>query len=48
MLKLFKKTRELAVEFCDRCRHVCDAACRRNTIIERTRERALLPGMRWS
>ncbi|MDQ3876266.1 MAG: hypothetical protein M3322_12105 [Actinomycetota bacterium] len=46
MLKLFKRTRELAVEFCDRCGSVCDAACRRNAIIERARDRALLQGMR--
>jgi MinD superfamily P-loop ATPase len=48
MLKLFKRTRKLAVEFCDRCRHVCDSACRRNAIVEGERDRVLLPGMRWS
>ena len=48
MPKLFKRTRELAVEFCDRCGCVCDAACRRNAIVERARERALLQGMRLS
>lgn len=48
MVKLFKRTKELAVEFCDRCGSVCDAACRRNAIIGRARERALLLGMRIS
>jgi MinD superfamily P-loop ATPase len=48
MLKLFKRTRELAVEFCERCGSVCDAACRRNAIIDRARDRALLQGMRVS
>lgn len=48
MLKLFNRTKELAVEFCDRCSSVCDAACRRDAIIDRARERALLLGMRIS
>jgi hypothetical protein len=46
MLQLFKRTRVLAVEFCERCGFVCDAACRRNAIIERARDRALQLGMR--
>jgi len=48
MLKLFKRTRVLAVEFCERCGLVCDAGCRRNGIVERARDRALLQGMRVS
>jgi hypothetical protein len=48
MLTLFKRTRVLAVEFCERCGLVCDAACRRNAIVERARDRALLRGMRVS
>jgi hypothetical protein len=48
MLTLFKRTRVLAVEFCERCGLVCDAACRRNAIVERARDRALLHGMRVS
>ena len=48
MLRLFKRTKELVVEFCDRCGNVCDAACRRNAVIGRARDRALLLGMRWS
>ena len=46
MLKLFKGTRVLAVEFCERCGLVCDAACRRSAIVEGARDRALLRGMR--
>lgn len=48
MLKLFRRTKGLAVEFCDRCGSVCDAACRRNALVGRVRERALLLGMRFS
>jgi len=44
----FRKTRESAVEFCDRCSRVCDATCRRNAIAERPRERVLLHGARRS
>jgi hypothetical protein len=47
MLKLFTRTLVLAVEFCERCGLVCDAACRRNAIVERARDRAL-QGMRVS
>jgi len=43
MLKLFKRTRELAVEFCERCSRVCDASCRRAAL----RERALLQPWRY-
>ena len=46
MMKLFKRTRVLAVEFCERCGVVCDAACRRKAIVEGARDRALLQGMR--
>jgi len=48
MLKLFKRTRVRAVEFCERCGAVCDAACRRTAIVEAARDRALLRGMRIS
>ncbi len=37
MLKLFKKRKELAVEFCDACAHVCDASCRSSALRERAR-----------
>jgi hypothetical protein len=48
MLRPFKRTKQPAIEFCDRCAMVCDAACRRNAIVNRARDRALLLGMRWS
>lgn len=38
MLRLFGKTRELAVSFCDSCARICDPACR----VEELQERALL------
>ena len=43
MLKLFGWTRDLAVEFCDRCSRVCDPGCRRAAL----RERALLQAWRY-
>ena len=43
MLKLFGKTRELAVEFCERCSRACDAGCRRVAL----REQALLQAWRF-
>ena len=47
MLKLFKRTKELVVEFCERCGRVCTSACRRNALLERARERALVNGVRF-
>jgi hypothetical protein len=38
MSKLFKWTKESAVEFCERCSKVCVAGCRRAAL----RERALM------
>ena len=38
MRKVFGRTKELAVAFCERCGQVCDAGCRRAAL----RERALL------
>ena len=46
--KLLTRTRELAVGFCERCSRVCNAACRRNAIVERARERLLPTGTRRS
>ncbi|HET7129378.1 MAG TPA: hypothetical protein VFJ93_09930 [Gaiellaceae bacterium] len=46
MLKLFKKTKELAVEFCERCSQVCDAGCRAAALRERARMQALRFGGR--
>jgi hypothetical protein len=42
MVGLFKRTKQLAVEFCERCSKVCDAGCRRAVL----RERALLQAWR--
>ena len=42
MLRLLRKSKELLVEFCDRCARVCDSGCRAAAI----RERALLQGLR--
>ena len=46
MLERLRRTRVLVVEFCERCGLVCDAACRRNAIVEAARDRALPQGMR--
>lgn len=43
MLKLFRRTKQLAVEFCGRCGRVCDAGCRRAAL----REQALLQAWRY-
>jgi hypothetical protein len=48
MLKLFKRPRERAVQFCERCGTVCDAACRADAMRDRARERAILLGTRFS
>lgn len=36
MSRLFTRTVESAVEFCDRCSRVCDAGCRRAALREQT------------
>jgi hypothetical protein len=41
-MRLLRKLNEFAVEFCDRCARVCDAACRAAAV----RERALMRGLR--
>lgn len=46
MLRLFKRTKELAVEFCERCAQVCDAGCRAAALREGARTRALQFGGR--
>lgn len=43
MLGLFKRTKELVVEFCERCSRVCDTGCRGAAL----RERALLRAWRY-
>jgi hypothetical protein len=40
---LFRKTKELTVEFCDRCARVCDAPCS----VDLVRERALAGALRF-
>ena len=41
MVKLFERARGEAVEFCEGCRTVCTAACRRDGLVAQARERAL-------
>lgn len=48
MPKLFKRTKELTVELCERCSRVCDATSRRSAMVERARDRAQLVGIRLS
>jgi hypothetical protein len=46
-LKLFRFTsRELRVDFCDRCGSVCDNSCRAEAVREQTRLRVLKNGWR--
>ena len=40
---LIKQTKELAVEFCERCSRLCDAGCRGTAL----RERALMQAWRY-
>jgi hypothetical protein len=44
MLKMFKRTKELAVEFCDRSSSVCTAADRREALLTGARDRAMARG----
>jgi hypothetical protein len=46
VFKAFRKSKELVVEFCDRCQSICDAACRRRQLRERTLDKALRVGAR--
>ena len=43
MRRLFKRSKAVAVEFCDRCAKVCDAGCRAAAV----REQALLRALRF-
>ena len=43
MLRLFRRTEELALEFCERCSQVCDRGCRQTVL----RERALVQALRY-
>jgi hypothetical protein len=46
MTRLFKRTKKLTVDFCERCARVCDAASRQAELRERTLLRALQFGVR--
>jgi hypothetical protein len=46
MLRLLRRTTELAFEFCERCSKVCDAGCRRAALRERAVLRAWWHGVR--
>jgi hypothetical protein len=46
MLRLLRKSKELAIEFCDRCARVCGASCRAAAIRERALTQALRLGAR--
>jgi ferredoxin len=43
-VKFFKRSKELAVDFCDRCGQVCTSACRRNAVLAQARDRVLANG----
>lgn len=46
-MRLLKRSRELAVEFCERCSSVCTATCRRDAILAKSREKAMAYGGRF-
>jgi radical SAM protein with 4Fe4S-binding SPASM domain len=46
ILRLFRKSKERLVDFCDRCARVCDGGCRAAAIRERALMRALRLGVR--
>jgi hypothetical protein len=46
MRTLLKRSKARAVEFCERCGAVCDAACRISAIIDWEHEKVLLWGVR--
>jgi hypothetical protein len=46
VLKLLRSSKELPVEFCDRCAQVCDSRCRAEAVRERARMQALRFGGR--
>ena len=46
MLRLFKRTRELTLSFCERCGSVCDSVCHAEAIREHALQRALAYGWR--
>jgi hypothetical protein len=46
MRRSLRKSKELAVDFCERCSRVCDARCRANAVRERARTQVLRYGGR--
>lgn len=46
MLRLFTKTKDVAVSFCERCGQGCSWACRADALRERARLQALAYGWR--
>jgi hypothetical protein len=42
MLKLFRKTKQATVEFCERCAQACTSTCRADALRAQAREKALL------
>ena len=46
MFKLFTKTKDRMVSFCERCGSVCDSVCRAKALREHARQRALAYGWR--
>jgi hypothetical protein len=46
VFKAFRKSKAFVVEFCDRRQSICDAACRRRQLRERTLDKALRFGAR--
>ena len=46
MFKLFGKTKDRLVSFCERCGSVCDSVCRAKAVREHARQKALAYGWR--
>jgi ferredoxin len=46
MSKLFSKTKDMAISFCERCGQACGSACRADALRERARMQALASGWR--
>ncbi len=46
MLGRFKRTKAVAVSFCERCSRVCDAGCRRTALREQAALHQVWRGLR--
>ena len=42
MLKRITRTKDMVVEFCDRCSSVCTAACRADGLLARSLEESMV------